>query len=67
MQPNNETCNILVTCGTNLSHNINEIRVVHLYQFMNFLNASHSVNRSQGGDVKVAAAFCWSPVGDEER
>jgi len=67
MRPNNKTCNILVTGGTNQSHNISEIRVVRLHQSTNFLDAPHSVNRSQGGDVKLAAAFCWSPVGDEER
>jgi len=39
MRPNNKLCNIVVTDGTNQSHNINEIYYVHLYQSTNFLNA----------------------------
>jgi len=38
MQPNNKLCNIVMTDGTNQSHNINEIHNVHLYQSASFLN-----------------------------
>jgi len=39
MQPNNKLCNIVVTDGTNQSHNVNRIYNVSLYQATNFLNA----------------------------
>ena len=35
--PNNKLCNIIVTDGTNQSHNINEIYIsLYLYQSTNF-------------------------------
>jgi len=39
MWHNNKLCNIVVTDGTNQSHNISEIYTVHLYQSTTFLNA----------------------------
>ena len=38
-RPNSKLCNVVVTNGTNQSHNINEIYNVQLYQSTNFLNA----------------------------
>jgi len=41
MRPNNELCNIVVTDGTNQSHNISEIYNDRLYESTIFLTTRH--------------------------
>jgi len=46
-------CNIVVTDGTNQSHNISDIYNVHLYQSINCLNAPHISYSSVTGSFMI--------------